>query len=87
MWVKPKTDDPANPPERVWAKEDLKIAVSPEAPTRLQIYASSGVLGLFGLIIFARGINFKLLIAGGDIVGGDKVGGDKIGGDKIDPGG
>jgi hypothetical protein len=97
MWVKPKTDDPAISPERIWAKEDLKIAISPEAPTRIQIYASSAVLGLFGLIFFARGINFKLLIAGGDIVGGDKVGGhkvggdmvggDKIGGDKLDPGG
>lgn len=97
MWVKPKKDDPANPPEKVWGREDMKVTVSAETPTRFQIYGASGILGVFGLIFFARGVNFKVMIAGGDIVGGDKVGGhkvggdmvggDKIGGDKIDPGG
>lgn len=83
MWVKPKMDDPANPPEKVWGKEDMKVTVRAEAPTRFQIYGASGILGVFGLIFFARGVNLKVLIAGGDIVGGDKVGGHKVGGDMV----
>lgn len=81
--------------EKVWEKDNLKVTADGAAPTRNQIFYSSGALCFFGLVFAVRGIKFgniKVLIAGGniagrdmaggDIVGGDKVGGDKVGGDK-----
>jgi hypothetical protein len=88
MWIegRHKKTNYKTSAERVWGRDNLKVTVREDTPTKNQLFYSSGFLCFMGLIFAVRGIKFngiKILISGGNIVGRDMAGGDIVKGDKV----